>query len=58
VAPANVAIHTPEFAGYAAGADGDRAVVDGAKALAMTVVDLWTDAALLQRTRDAFSPPA
>ena len=29
---------------YAGGAEGDRAVLDGAKALAMTVVDLWADA--------------
>jgi amidohydrolase len=58
VAPAGVSIHSPAFAEYAGAESGDQAVLDGAKALAMTVVDLWTDAALLQRTRDAFSPPA
>jgi amidohydrolase len=42
VSPPNISIHTPEFARYAASAEGDLAVVDGAKALAMTVVDLWT----------------
>jgi hypothetical protein len=41
VSPPSISIHSPEFAGYAAGADGDRAVLDGAKAMAMTVVDLW-----------------
>ena len=41
VAPAGVPIHTPEFAGYAVGRGGDRAVLDGAKAMAMTVADLW-----------------
>ena len=45
------------FAEYAAGEPGDRAVMDGAKALAMTVVDLWTDADLLERARDAFAVP-
>ena len=41
VSPANVSIHSPEFTRYAASEDGDRAVLDGAKAMAMTVVDLW-----------------
>jgi amidohydrolase len=35
------AIHTEAFAGFAAGPLGDAAVVDGAKALAWTVADLW-----------------
>jgi amidohydrolase len=55
VAPQGVAIHTEEFAGWAASPDGDRAVLDGAKAMAMTVVDLWTSAELLQRTNEAFA---
>ena len=41
VAPAGVPIHTVEFATWAASADGDRAVIDAAKSMAMTVVDLW-----------------
>ncbi len=41
VAPRGVAIHTEEFAEHAASPSGDAAVLDGAKALAMTVVDLW-----------------
>jgi amidohydrolase len=51
VAPPHVSIHTPEFAGHARGDAGDRAVVDGAKALAMTVVDLWTQPTLLDAAR-------
>jgi amidohydrolase len=43
VAPPGVPIHTPAFAGFAVGPDGDRAVIDGAKALAFTVADLWLD---------------
>ncbi len=40
-APLGVPIHTPEFAGHAAAEPGDRAVVDGAIALAWTIADLW-----------------
>jgi hypothetical protein len=53
VAPSHVSIYTPEFASHARGADGDRGVVDGAKALAMTIVDLWTQPALLDAARAA-----
>jgi len=41
VAPAGVSIHTPEFAGFARGPEGDAAVLDGAKAMAATVIDVW-----------------
>ena len=41
VAPRGTSIHTPEFALHAAGPSGDAAVLDGAKAMAMTVADLW-----------------
>jgi amidohydrolase len=42
-APLGVAIHTADFAHHARAAIGDRAVVDGAKMLALTVVDVWMD---------------
>jgi amidohydrolase len=51
VAPAGVPIHTPEFASYAGGAAGDQAVIDGAKAMAWTVADLWLDQDLLASAR-------
>lgn len=47
VGPPGTPIHTPAFAEYAGGPEGDRAVVDGAKALAWTVADLWLDQSLL-----------
>jgi amidohydrolase len=47
VAPPGVPIHTPAFAGFAGGPEGDRAVIDGAKALAWTVADLWLDHGLV-----------
>jgi amidohydrolase len=41
VAPRGVAIHTAEFARHARGPGGDDAILDAAKAMACTVVDVW-----------------
>ena len=46
LAPEGVAIHERAFAAAAASEAADRAVVDGAKALARTVIDIWSDAEL------------
>jgi amidohydrolase len=54
VAPEGISIHTPEFAVHAAGPAGDRAVLDGAKAMAMTVADLWLAPDALADARAAF----
>ena len=43
VAPEGVSIHTPEFAAFARNEAGDRAVIDGATALAATIIDCWLD---------------
>jgi metal-dependent amidase/aminoacylase/carboxypeptidase family protein len=43
--------HTPEFARAAVSPAASRAVLDGAKALAMTTVDLWLDPALAARVQ-------
>ena len=53
VAPPGVPIHTPAFAGFAGGPEGDAAVLDGAKALAFTVADLWLDGGLVERGRQS-----
>jgi amidohydrolase len=55
VAADGVAIHTVEFAEWARSADGDKAVLDGAKSMAMTIVDLWTSADLRNATTTAFA---
>ncbi len=55
VAPDGVPIHTIEFAAWAGREEGDRAVIDSAKAMAMTVVDLWTDAGLRTASAEAFA---
>ena len=50
-----MAIHTRDFAGWAAAPEGDKAVLDGAKAMAMTVADLWLRPELLEGARQAFA---
>jgi amidohydrolase len=55
VAPAHLSIHTPEFAEYTASADGDQAVLDGAKAMAMTVADLWLRPDVLAQAKAEFT---
>lgn len=57
-APPNVVIHNPEFARWAGSETGDKACIDGAKALAMTALDFMTDADLRQTTRDDFAATA
>jgi amidohydrolase len=57
-APAHVVIHNPEFATYAGSPSGDAAVTDGAKALAMTAIDVLGDQALLQKAHEDFAQTA
>jgi metal-dependent amidase/aminoacylase/carboxypeptidase family protein len=54
VAPPGIAIHTPDFAEHARSERGDAAVLDGAVAMAQTVVDLWSDPALLEAAQAEF----
>lgn len=54
-APDGTPIHTPAFAEAARGPMGDRAVLDGAKILAWTVLDLWADPSAVDRCRREFS---
>jgi amidohydrolase len=56
-APADCAIHTKDFAVAAASPDGDRAVIDGAKALALTTVDFWLDHEARAAVQKAFHQP-
>lgn len=55
VAPRGIGIHTERFADYAASAEGDAGVIDGAKAMAMTVIDLWTSPEHLAHLAAAFA---
>lgn len=56
ISPADVGLHSAEFATWAASPDGDRGVLDAAKAMAMTVVDLWLRPDALAEVRAAFDP--
>ena len=52
VAPPNVVIHNPEFTKWAASEKGDAAILDGAKALALTAADYLTSTHLQDNARD------
>ena len=54
LAPLGTPIHSVAFAEWAASADGDRAVIDGAKVMAMTIIDLWATPELLSAVRREF----
>jgi metal-dependent amidase/aminoacylase/carboxypeptidase family protein len=54
IAPPGVTIHETAFAAAAASEAADRAVIEGAKALAMTIVDYWVDSSLRARARAEF----
>ena len=41
-APSGTSIHTKQFAQFARSPMADKAVLDGAKAMAMTAIDFWT----------------
>ncbi|KAB7739054.1 amidohydrolase [Parvibaculum sedimenti] len=57
-APPNVVIHNPEFARWARSDLGDKACIDGAKALAMTAIDYLSDADLRAKTAADFAATA
>jgi len=54
-APHGVPIHTPEFAGHASSEAGDRAVIDGAIAMAWTIADLWLGDGVLAAAQAEFA---
>ena len=54
-APADCVIHNAEFARWAGSEMGDQAAIDGAKALAMTAIDFFTDANLRAAVEAAFA---
>jgi amidohydrolase len=54
-APLTAMLHTREFAAAAGSPEGEQAVLDGAKALAMTAIDFLTDAGLRRRAAEAFA---
>lgn len=51
IAPSHAPPHSARFARFATSPSGDRAVIDGAKAMAMTAIDVWCAA---PRSEDSF----
>jgi amidohydrolase len=54
IAPTEVLIHTPEFAAAAASQAGHEGLMDAAKAMAMTVVDILGQPELLDKLQQEF----
>ena len=57
IGPPDVVQHSVEFARLAAGPAADRAVLDGAKAMAMTAAELWLRPDLLRAVHAATGSP-
>ena len=57
VAPEGTAIHTEEFEVFAGSEDGDRAVIDGALTMALTLVDCLASDDLRAEIAAEFDPP-
>lgn len=54
IAPPEISIHSPEFAAAAISAEGVRGLIDGARAMAMTAVDLMAQPRLIAKVREEF----
>ena len=57
IASAETSLHSPEFALAAVSAEGDRGLLDAAKALAMTVADFFGQPGLVERAWAELSGP-
>jgi amidohydrolase len=54
IAPEDVIVHSPEFALAAASETGSRGLLDAAKALAMTAVDLLSNPEVMSKVQEEF----
>ena len=54
IAPPDILPHSPEFATAAAAEEGNRGLLDGAKAMAMTVVDLIARPEIIASIKEEF----
>ncbi|MFC2002618.1 M20 family metallopeptidase [Chloroflexota bacterium] len=55
IAPVDVVVHSPQFAVAAASEAGNRGLLDAAKALAMTVVDLLASPEIVVKVKEEFA---
>jgi amidohydrolase len=58
VSPPDVSIHSAAFTGHAGGPAGDAAALDGARAMAATVVEVWAEPSLVTQARAALDQRA
>lgn len=54
IAPRGTAIHTEDFARYADSPEADKAILDGAKAMACAAIDFWLNTSLRDDIREDF----
>ena len=54
VAPHGVSLHSAQFAEFTTSKDADKAVLDGAKIMAMTAIDMWLSDTLSSQVQLAF----
>ena len=54
IAPEEVLLHSPQFASAAASETGIRALIDTAKVLAMTIVDLVANPKMVIKVKEEF----
>jgi len=54
IAPRNISLHSAEFAEAAVSEEGNRGLLDGAKALAMTAVDLLVNPETIAKIKEEF----
>jgi amidohydrolase len=57
ISPPDAVPHTPEFARWARSSTADRALLDGARAMAMTALDVWLRPELRAAMAAAFAGP-
>ncbi|MCX6536932.1 MAG: M20 family metallopeptidase [Actinobacteria bacterium] len=58
VAPHGVSLHSAQFAEFTASKDADKAILDGAKIMAMTAIDMWLSETLNSEVQHAFGDRA
>ncbi len=58
VAPHGVSLHSAQFAEFTASKDADKAILDGAKIMAMTAIDMWLSETLNSEVQKAFGDGA
>lgn len=54
VAPAGVSLHSAAFADFTKSQEASRAIVDGAKIMAMTAIDMWVSESMQREVKAAF----